>query len=239
MKLTLATLQKNFVEQLVQHPSSLISPDLLILHQPPLSNQKRFAVYQEAFQLRMQEALSEDFILTLQQIGKKTFNNLVNQYCQQYPSNSWTLAERGNFFASFIQQQLNFNNSSLTQWPYLADLAQLDWLQVLVDLVATSAPLNLTKLNSNFKIKLADTVQLLESEWNLLNNFELNKTYLLITKNTSPKILTNSDWQILKQIADGCTLETLADSLTNLTNCAVADWFKHYAELGLFQESTE
>lgn len=91
-----------------------------VVEKPPISALDRIEVYQEAYSIRILEAMREDFKRVLEKVGEETFDQLAWKYILRHPSHYANLAEIGQNFAEFLKAQ-----------PVLSELARMDWLEIL------------------------------------------------------------------------------------------------------------
>jgi len=91
-----------------------------ILNQPPLSAQKRFEVYENAFWLRLDEALEMDFVEFKKLVGDDEWWDLIYASVQANPPQSWTLIDLSEVFVKYLRDQKH---------PHLA-VAELEWARI-------------------------------------------------------------------------------------------------------------
>jgi len=99
------------VEQLVR-PSATLSPA------------ERVAVYKDMYPLRMVEALEQDYPLLQYHLGDETFEQLVLDYVEAYPSRTWTLNRLGDHLPRWLAEDCPREDA-----PFLADLARFELAQ--------------------------------------------------------------------------------------------------------------
>jgi uncharacterized protein (UPF0276 family) len=100
-----------------------------IREQPPLSARERFNVYEEAFWIRLNAAVSEDFIKirewVLQNHDEETWDQWIFDALSTARAHSWTLSEVGE---SFLKGLKKLNYDSL--FPKAFFLAEQDWARI-------------------------------------------------------------------------------------------------------------
>lgn len=105
--------------------------------QPP----DRVAVYQRMYAIRRREALQEDFpavrAVVVAQGGDVAFRALALGYAEAEPSTSWALEHHGAGFAAYLD--------GLGR-PALADLARLEWAEVLAQLAPLAPTIDAARL---------------------------------------------------------------------------------------------
>ena len=81
------------------------------------------AAYQNNLRLAWRNALAATFPVMVQLIGEDGFTLSARDYAQAYPSQSGDLNEFGQYFPQFIADY-----EPLAVYPYLSDVARLEWL---------------------------------------------------------------------------------------------------------------
>jgi putative DNA-binding protein len=85
----------------------------------------RLDIYANMYFYRLLDCLAEDFPRVLEALGRDRFHNLVTDYLLAHPSGSPSLRLLGRRFAEFAK-----GHAISSEFPYLADLARLDWARV-------------------------------------------------------------------------------------------------------------
>ncbi len=97
------------------------SAQRLVKPSPTLDEMERLMIYRQMYPLRMEEALSVDFPVCKELLGRRNFMNLVEDYVEVHPSTSWTLDHLGRQFVGFVQ-----GHKLCEKFPGLYDLARLE-----------------------------------------------------------------------------------------------------------------
>jgi hypothetical protein len=84
--------------------------------------QERLDIYANMYFYRLLDALKADYPKILALIGDVAFHNLVTDYVLHYPSENPSLRYLGERFPAFIK-----TSERAKAWPYLYDLAVLEW----------------------------------------------------------------------------------------------------------------
>lgn len=92
-----------------------------------VSAEKRLAIYAHAYKSRLVETLTITYPALLIYMGEERFNTLGNEYADVYPSTFRSIRWFGDHLSDFLQQHAVYQN-----YPYLAELAQIEWLMALV-----------------------------------------------------------------------------------------------------------
>ncbi|MEY4066532.1 MAG: hypothetical protein RIR26_2740 [Pseudomonadota bacterium] len=218
----LKSLQREFMENLTQAASPVRSP---LLSAMPKA---RIRIYQHAYQLRLCEALLESFPVTHWILGDDQFEALSFEYYRAYPSTFFNISETGVNFPKFLAKlELEF--------PFLVDLATLEWARVVSLYSAYSSQRKITPLSQispdvlpRCALSLTPSAQLVSLSWDvkpLLDAFHsredgqpleidsptFQETFLLVFSGTDHKIevtpIAADAYRLLAAIQNGKTLE--------------------------------
>jgi hypothetical protein len=150
----------------------------------------RLSIYKNAYNSRLIESLAANYPNVYAYLGTEQFNQAANAYIDKYPSIYRSIRWYGDVFPKFIE---NF----YSKYPYLAELAEFEWLMslafdaadeqvVLVENMMTLVP----AVWPNLQFRLHPSVQRINNFWNaielweaLANEVELPK----LQKNAEPK----------------------------------------------------
>ncbi|MDX1811174.1 MAG: DNA-binding domain-containing protein, partial [Gammaproteobacteria bacterium] len=83
---------------------------------------QRLQLYQEAYVLRLQEALTDSFPILEKYLGSEQFAVIAEQFIKSHPSRHFSIREFGDEFASFISATANSD-----EYLFLAELAAFEW----------------------------------------------------------------------------------------------------------------
>lgn len=122
------------------HPSELLPQYLqgdienIIAPSSRLTGRQRLAIYQRGYLARLRDCMAGQFKGLQYALGEVLFQAFADEYLQQYPSVSYTLADLGKRFAAFLQQtrpDANAPESEREDWPdFMIELAQLEYALV-------------------------------------------------------------------------------------------------------------
>jgi hypothetical protein len=87
-----------------------------------LSAVERLDIYANMYFYRLRDALAEDFAAVCAVLGEGNFHNLATDYLIAHPPSHFSLRYAGRDLPSFL-----LRHPVSQHWPYLADLAQLEW----------------------------------------------------------------------------------------------------------------
>ena len=103
-------------------PSERAVADALVREDERLSAVERLDIYADMYFYRIRDCLKEDFGAVCAVIGAAAFHNLVTDYLLVHPSTHFSLRYVGQHLPAFVR-----SHTFGTQWPYLGDLALLEW----------------------------------------------------------------------------------------------------------------
>ena len=155
----------------LQQKGRLESTDLsfLVRGDERLGPRERLDIYADMYFYRLRDCLAEDFPKVAAVTGGKPFHNLVTDYLLSHPSSSWTLRNLGEPFPGFIG-----GHEVGGKYPYLADLAGLEWARIDVFDEQDTVPLERSALTGlegdrieSRSLRLAPACRLLELDWSV------------------------------------------------------------------------
>lgn len=210
-----------------------------ILNQAPIAADDRIGIYQTAFEIRMYEALEEDFPEISNVLGDEEFAAFSKEYLAAYPSQSWTLAELGDRLPEFAA-----TSRWISQLPFLADLAHLEWSRVLSEHAANSEQLDILLLSQlqaeehhSVIVALAASVQLLRCEWAVHRQCEPQASNLAIYRDPSGEIreleLSSAQWTLMRKLATGRSVGEIVNDLSAVSPQDVTAWFADWTSKGI------
>lgn len=86
---------------------------------------------------RILDCLKEDFPSVLKVVGKSRFHNLITDYLLKHPPRHWSLRYVGDRLSAFIRQHV-----IRKKYPFLGELAEMEWLLIEAFDAADETPLN-------------------------------------------------------------------------------------------------
>jgi hypothetical protein len=234
----------------------------LIAETPQLTREHRLGVYANAYFERLFESMEADFPLILWVLGEENFRRLSAHYLIKHPSSSPNISDLGEALPNFLQA-----HPYAKQWPYLPDLARLEWEIAQSMWSHRLPPLDTASLKSipetdwpKAKIVLDPTVRLLKTEWpvnrlrdkhaatNHKNPPRLDKKnpqWLLLYRDdwVQVKIIDQPRWFALQRLQAGVTLGDLCDQLPRefpdqAASLPVMEWFSHWVGAGVIKKIT-
>jgi hypothetical protein len=132
-----------------------------------LSAVERLDVYAEMYFYRLRDCLAEDFRAVAAVVGPTRFHNLVTDYVLAHPSRHPSLRFAGRHLPAFLA-----DHPLGHEWPFLADLAALEWAILDAFDAADAAPLGERTLETlpasawaELRLHLMPSVRLLDFDW--------------------------------------------------------------------------
>lgn len=126
----------------------------------------RLAIYHRAYRSRLRQALCEAYDKTWSFVGDEMFADLANSYIAAQPSTFSNLRWFGGGFAAHAAL-------ALPDYPFIAELAALEWALGLAFDAADIAPLNAAAMSAvppeawgDLRFGLHPSVQVLDMRWN-------------------------------------------------------------------------
>ncbi|MGZ3698589.1 MAG: HvfC/BufC family peptide modification chaperone [Bdellovibrionota bacterium] len=152
---TLRELQKSFRAAITASDARLLTS---VEPLPPLSRAARVEIYAQAWFLRLEESLLDDFPLVAEKLGAKKFSSLLKPYLRKHPSRTYTLALVGEKFPEFLRAR--------GQPRWIVDLARLERAQYRVFSAVNALPWDASTLSRippvRLRMELQPSVELLE-----------------------------------------------------------------------------
>ena len=99
--------------------------------------QSRLDIYANMYFYRLLDVLKGDYPKLLALVGEVNFHNLITDYVLRYPSENPSLRYLGERFPAFIKVC-----ERAKEWPYLHDLAALEWSRSAVFDLEDQTPIN-------------------------------------------------------------------------------------------------
>ncbi len=241
---------------------SVIDEDDAITPWLTASKTPALAIYSNAYQIRLQETLAQDYPALKQLLGNDAFITLATDFIREYPSVSFSLRSFGQLLPDFLSTQADYR-----QQPYLSELAALEWqltdvfdcadrpLAAIED-VAIIPPQAWPSLT----VKLHSSIRWLTLRWNVgeiypalknhgvapnLEEHPHRNHYLIWRQNYSPhyRRLDTLEWQALTTF-EGNDFSVLCQSLSELSetpdnaSMQAATYLKSWLAAGLIESVT-
>jgi hypothetical protein len=98
-----------------------------IISTEKISIETRLNIYRNAYRARLVEALTSNYPILYAYLGHENFERIVNDYINQFPSHYRSIRWFGDQLSHFLTE-----HPETKALPYLAELAQFEWIQTLV-----------------------------------------------------------------------------------------------------------
>lgn len=154
---------------------------------------ERLDVYANMYFYRLLESLESDYPKISAHIGKVNFHNLVTDYLLAHPSQNPSLRYLGERFPAFVKE-----SERAKAWPYLSDLAALEWARICVFDVPDEAYLPKEAMASfppeEWEALLLQPIQALTL---LTVGYPVHQLWLSIERNEPPPEITPTTTSLL------------------------------------------
>lgn len=120
---SLIELQKALQQYLLNDDKSI---DAFTLETEKFSKQQRLTIYQEAYRLRLIDALKNDYPALHLLLGNIAFEQLLHEYITAHPSQHPSLRWLGEKLAFFLRDHPNWQ-----QYIHVIELAEFEWAQTM------------------------------------------------------------------------------------------------------------
>ncbi len=247
-KNSLLNLQLSLSKAIKSDPKDLVDiENLKIKNQPPISILERLFIYQEAFKQRMLESFAEDFPRVKEILLEDEFYSLVFSYLKKYPSQYWSLGEVSKNFSLFIE-----SSNLLLNYPFLAQLAELEWLKNLSYLAFDESCFNFEEIGKipenllgKLSLKLNKSVFFYQSSWdleekqNIYDNKE--KYFCIIFKNKNnviKKKISKKQYELLELISKNKTVEEITSQMEDINENDMTAWIHTWVSERIISEVT-
>ena len=163
----LVHLQKQFQSFLI-HSDDAIQQN--IIGTKKVSIETRLAIYANAYRLRLCDALAVTYPILKEYVGDEAFEELSLAYINQYPSCYRSIRWFGDQLAMFINQHPQY-----CQYPYLSELAQVEWTMTMVFDAADAASLSIADIGAippdaweDMRFQMHPSILRLQLKWNVI-----------------------------------------------------------------------
>jgi len=259
MRFDLSHLQKNFADALID--LNRVDSALACFSGNPDVNRERFGFYRGNISAIWQQTCSSAYPVLKQLLGDDFFDELARAYGRACPSHSGSLTVFGADMAGFIATLDNCR-----PYPYLSDVAALEWLVHRAYFLDYQEPATLVQLAtipvdelSQVRVQMQPGCALLASSWAIADiwlahqEHEINfpdqpeKNNQCLVWQTPWKVhvssLSEGSYAALKALQDGDTLGVALDRAMSVdphfeVQPALADWFQKQLITSIISAST-
>lgn len=180
--------------------------DAVIAGNKRLSASERVGIYANAYFCRLHDILKEDFPCTYTILGDVNFHNLITGYLVEYPPSEPSVLDAGRDLPLYLQTITRLPGLSLSQWPFLADLASLERACVEVFHGADADALEGASLRDlapeswpSLKIRLHPAAQIVDAEWRidrLMEAIKDGRSWEPPLREPAAILVWRKDWQV-------------------------------------------
>ncbi len=221
-------LQRAFFADVTETNRRDQTPSTAVRSTPGFSEKDRMGVYQNAYRLRIRDALADDFSFTRDFLGLDTFDKLAYACIEQNPSQFWTLTQYGSVFPKFVEQQ-----KAVAVHESVLDLVRLEW-RMCESFYATSAVRSASKAFAalsevppeQIRLCMDPSLYVLRSRWPLHAMVdtktipEPSDSMFLVYRDdvldACFKSVTSVQARLVELFCDGATLAEVVESLTEI-----------------------
>lgn len=220
-----------------------------ITTRPGTDLQQRFNIYRNNHVVGLVQALESTFPVTRQLVGSAFFGAAAMDYVRDHPPASPVLLLYGETFGDFLASL-----PGIQRYPYVADVARLEWARIFALNAADAAPVPVALLSGVAEDALGDatlslhpSLRLLDSRWPVLSIWRdcrepgesgpvtLDRRERLVMVRPDSEVVTwltgAAEFDFVRHLANGGTLAAAANAAL-----AIDDRFDLAAELAaLFQ----
>ncbi|MCX4024886.1 putative DNA-binding domain-containing protein [Endozoicomonas sp. SM1973] len=217
---------------------------------------EKLAIYQQNHFGNITQALQSTYQVLNEIMGEGRFKSIAHNYIKQHPPKEANINRYGESFALFLKEE-----PSLQDYPYLSEVAKLEWAAHTAFLSPLVKPLDITVLGTladestvDLKISLAPSVVLVYSEYPVLDIWQANQpgaasrmlnisqseNCLLVMReqdNFSMQPITKAEYILLKSIQAGAYFnDSIQAALVEDENINIGEVLQQYILQGIFSE---
>lgn len=184
-----------------------------------LTTKESMDIYLNGYIARLTEVLGEHFQCCWKILGDETFMEICAEYIKKHPSTEWNINRYGKAFPALLA-----SHSAIEDYPFLADLATLEWRKQ--DLFHKKdfkglAPDKVPPLNEKSRIKLVSSLEIGTSAFNLPAIFTAAKSeegqFPDNWEETASWIMYKNDYQVYLHQISQCSYQLMYSLTTGKT----------------------
>jgi hypothetical protein len=213
---------------------------LPIVGDKKLSAADRLDIYANMYFYRILDSLKEDYPMIHKIIGDSRFHNLVTDYLLKHPSTHFSMRDVGKQLARFLKK-----HASIKSWPYLSDLAKLEWGLIEAFDAKNNEILtenDLTQLKpedwGTLQLTLVDSAKMIHLDFEISPLLKKKNTILVWRKNLEVcyRTLNPLEAKLLAGIKNQKTFAQLCESAKDPS--LVASYLKRWLNDAVLQKET-
>ncbi|WP_163834511.1 HvfC/BufC N-terminal domain-containing protein [Spartinivicinus ruber] len=218
---------------------------------------EKLAIYQQNHFANITQVLQSTYRVLNQIMGEGRFKSIAHGYIKQYPPIEANINRYGEAFSLFLTE-----HPLLQEYPYLAEVAKLEWATHTAFLSPETETLDIAVLGAladesvvDLMIRLAPSVKLIDSEYPVLDIWQANQpgvdhsvdnkinkseTYLLIMREKdkfSIQPLTKAEYSFLNAVNAGNFFNnSIQAALDEDEHFNIGEILQQYILQGIFSE---
>ncbi len=188
---TLKDIQQGLQDSLIGKDQGIVD---ILVEPENMSVEDRLQVYQDDYYLRLFHALKDDYACVAEWLGDETFNLIIADYLEAYPSTTYTIREIGYDFPKFLNEK--------EAEPALIELAEFERAMIVSLFAKDAEALNLDALGKippdqwgDLIITLHPSVQRLMCDYNTLDYWLVHDNKKPIESKTLETPVLNLIWR--------------------------------------------
>lgn len=227
-------------------------PDLNLNEQAGDPGHERMHVYSGGYKARVYSSISDTYEAVLKVVGEDLFSDLSNEYAAKYPSKHYNLNYVGKFFPEFLKK-----HKILKKYPFLTELAELEWAMVGVfdaygkDPFETASLAGLSMEDwAKVKFSFQDHIFSFRADWPVLDIWKARgsdapapkikkkrQDILLFRVGTEvhTRVMAAAEHDLLNALRKGLSLGRACAKIriSDKDSALIKDWFQFWVSAGL------
>ncbi len=217
MSSLLATRQQQLMAYLQGTPT--LDQDSIHSHivtQGNVDTEKRLAIYQNAYQIRLKETIDTDHNILGLYLGDDLYEEMMNSFIKRHPSAQFSLRHFADPLIDFLNQQAPFN-----EHPQIAELARFERLLLNAFDARDTSMATLEQLKKTapekwpqIQLRFHPSLQIFESDWNVVNIWQNLKQDV----NPPEPVIENNVWLVwrnVERLTEFKPLDCVAQTMLN------------------------
>lgn len=240
---SLSELQKTFTQLFGSNEPETMSD---FFNEPPQGAlADRMGVYRFAYFKRIADCVRSDFPRVNELLGEDNFTELLHRMIVTRAARSWAISEFGEELPAFLRA-----SAEIEKYPYLADLAELEWLVAKCDCLLTPPSFDFSVITTipedkmdEIQLLLNPTLMTLETFWSLLDPKLARSSkgplqialFLNRERKVEERVLSLTEQSLLLELQKGARMGSLAETLAaqNISNEQVFELISKWVQSGL------
>lgn len=160
----------------LRDPEQPVPPDLSVTARAHLED--RYAIYRNNFVVGTVDALADTFPIIHTLLGETFFRGMARDYVRENPPKSAVILGYGEDFPDYLDRL-----DLLADYPYLGDVARLEWARITAFNAADADPLDPAVLISLppesmavLRVEMHPSFHLIQSDWPIVSIWQANNS---------------------------------------------------------------